>query len=197
MEGAGDTEADGSALGVGDPDAPGAGEATARRRLEYIEDLLNWIGRLESEEGRTRSLTDIISHLALMDLLERQDEAKGRDSVHLMTLHAAKGLEFPHVFLVGMEENILPHRNSLENGDIEEERRLAYVGITRARQILTLTLTARRKRYQELFTTTPSRFLDELPAELLDWEGRSDEDPKAKQQRGAAALSSLRHLLEQ
>lgn len=173
-----------------------AGEVTARRRLEYIEDLLNWIGRLQGEEGRMRSLADIIGHLALMDLLERQDEAKERDSVHLMTLHAAKGLEFPYVFLVGMEEDRLPHRNSIESGDIEEERRLAYVGLTRAQRDLTLSWVRQRKRIGGIEDCRPSRFLEELPQEHLEWEG-AEPGAHTEQQRArnAALLSGLKALL--
>ncbi|HMU89535.1 MAG: UvrD-helicase domain-containing protein [Pseudomonadales bacterium] len=172
-------------------------EITAERRIANVELLLGSIGRQLGDDEEERDIESAVARLLLLDLLEQRDEEEDDNRVQLMTLHSAKGLEFAHVYIMGMEEELLPHRNSIELGQIEEERRLAYVGITRARQSLTLTLTARRKRYQELFTTTPSRFLDELPAELLDWEGRSDEDPKAKQQRGAAALSSLRHLLEQ
>ncbi len=107
-----------------------------------------------------------------MDILERQDEESGGDRVHLMTLHAAKGLEFPHVFLVGMEEELLPHRTSIEEDNIEEERRLAYVGITRARRTLTMTCARHRRRGGEMIACEPSRFLSELPDEDLVWEGR-------------------------
>ena len=117
------------------------------------------------------------------------------DQVQLMTLHAAKGLEFPWVFIMGMEEELLPHRNSIESDDIEEERRLAYVGITRARQGLIFTLTRKRKQYGEIVPTTPSRFLDELPAEQLQWEGRNPSTPEQKQQKGEEALAGLRSLL--
>ena len=80
-----------------------------------------------------------------------------------MTLHAAKGLEFPHVFLVGMEEELLPHRVSIEEDSIEEERRLAYVGITRAREHLTFTLARRRKRYGEWSRANPAAFWTNCP----------------------------------
>jgi ATP-dependent DNA helicase Rep len=131
-----------------------------------------------------------------MDVLERRDEREGGDRVHLMTLHAAKGLEFPHVFLMGMEEELLPHRTSIETDAIDEERRLAYVGITRARRTLTLTLAERRKRAGELAPTEPSRFLAELPAEDLLWVGGpSDAARQETRERGSQHLAGLRTLL--
>ena len=101
----------------------------------------------------------MVAKMSLMDILERQNEEASGDNVRLMTLHAAKGLEFPHVFLVGMEEELLPHRTSIEEENIEEERRLAYVGVTRAQRSLTITLAARRRRGGELVRCEPSRFL--------------------------------------
>jgi len=127
-----------------------------------------------------------------------------------MTLHAAKGLEFPHVFIVGMEEGLLPHRSSIEDGAeraavptatnadtaIEEERRLAYVGITRAKKTLTFTYARQRKRYGEVVQCEPSRFLNELPADDLQWDGKGGNvDPEQKQERGAAHVAHLRNML--
>ena len=112
-------------------------------------------------------------------------------------MHASKGLEFPHVYLMGLEEELLPHRNSIEAGTVEEERRLAYVGITRARRTLTMTLARQRKAYGELMDCAPSRFLDELPPDDLEWDGRADrEDPERKQERGKSAIAGLRSLLD-
>lgn len=136
-----------------------------------------------------------INKLILRDLLERQEEEAIDNQVQLMTLHAAKGLEFPWVFIMGMEEDILPHRNSIDTDNIEEERRLAYVGITRARRGLIFTLAKKRKQYGEVISTLPSRFLDEIPTEHLEWEGRGDSTPEQKKQKGEAALASLRELL--
>lgn len=170
-------------------------QAVADRRLENLSDLMDWLGALNKGELQEKTLGEMVSHLTLMDVLERQDEATGGDRVHLMTLHAAKGLEFPQVFLVGMEEELLPHRESIETDAIEEERRLAYVGITRARLGLTFTLARRRKRYGELIQTEPSRFLAELPEDSLEWEGRQDVDPEARRARGLAHLASLRDIL--
>lgn len=170
-------------------------QAAAERRLDNLNDLIDWLGALNKGEPQERTLGDMVSHLTLMDVLERQDESEGGDRVHLMTLHAAKGLEFPRVFLVGMEEELLPHRASIESDAIEEERRLAYVGITRAKRALTFTLARRRKRYGELIQTEPSRFLAELPEDALEWDGALDTDPEARKARGAAHLKSLKGLL--
>lgn len=172
-------------------------QAVAERRLENVTDLIEWLGAIKSEPDKQRTLGEMVSHLTLMDVLERQDEESGGDRVHLMTLHAAKGLEFPQVFLVGMEEELLPHRTSIEDETVEEERRLAYVGITRARTALTFTLARRRKRFGELIYTEPSRFLAELPEDQLDWEERRKDDPETAKSRGMAHLASLRSLLGQ
>jgi ATP-dependent DNA helicase Rep len=175
-----------------------AGERTAERRMENVEDLVQWLDRLRKGEHLDKDLPQLVGYLTLMDVLERQDEETGGDRVHLMTLHAAKGLEFPHVFLVGMEEGLLPHRTSLEEDRIEEERRLAYVGLTRAQRSLTMTFAATRRRYGELATCDPSRFLEELPEEVLVREGgKSKLSAEQRQQRGSAHLANLRSLLSQ
>ncbi|MDI4638893.1 MULTISPECIES: DNA helicase Rep [Halomonadaceae] len=150
----------------------------------------------DSLETETDGVEAAISRLVLRDILEQQAEEDDSDRVQLLTMHASKGLEFPHVYLMGLEEDLLPHRNAVEAGTVEEERRLAYVGITRARRTLTLTLARQRKAYGELLDCTPSRFLDELPPDDLDWEGRADkEDPEKKQARGKDAIAGLRSLL--
>lgn len=170
-------------------------QAAAERAMGNVEFLLASLQKsLTNEEGDDEDIEAAINKLILRDLLERQEEEDMNDQVQLMTLHAAKGLEFPHVFIMGMEEELLPHRNSIENDDIEEERRLAYVGITRAQQNLTFTLARKRKQFGEISSTTPSRFLDELPPDLLDWEGRSDASPEQKQEKGAAAIAGLKDL---
>ena len=147
--------------------------------------------------GEDEDLDAAINKLILRDMLEQQDQEEESNRVQLMTLHAAKGLEFPFVFIMGMEEELLPHRNSIESGDIEEERRLAYVGITRAQRVLTFTLTRQRKQYGEILEMTPSRFLGELPQELLEWEGRpSDMTPEKSEERGKEALARLKSLFD-
>jgi ATP-dependent DNA helicase Rep len=168
----------------------------AERRIENATDLLNWLGALHRGELQEKTLAETVNHLCLMDVLERQAEEEGGDRVALMTLHAAKGLEFPHVFLAGMEEELLPHRTSIDEDTIEEERRLAYVGITRAKVSLTFTLTQRRIRYGELIESEPSRFLSELPAEQIDWDARRGVTQEQRKARGTAHLANLRGMLE-
>ncbi|MFD2111360.1 UvrD-helicase domain-containing protein [Thiorhodococcus fuscus] len=171
-------------------------QTVADRRFENVTDLIGWLGKLHKGDFQNRRLADMVNHLTLMDVLDRQDEESGGDRVHLMTLHAAKGLEFPQVFLVGMEEELLPHRTSIEEDSIEEERRLAYVGITRARKTLTFTLTRRRKRYGEWIPSEPSRFLNELPKDALDWGDRTpDDSPVERKARGLSHLHMMKGLL--
>jgi ATP-dependent DNA helicase Rep len=163
--------------------------------MDNVNDVIEWLSALHQGDKTDRSLDAMVSHLTLIDVMDRQDEAAGGDRVHLMTLHGAKGLEFPHVFLVGMEEELLPHRTSIEEDSIEEERRLAYVGITRARSTLTFTLAKRRKRFGEWVRTEPSRFLAELPDDALERDEQRDADPAAGRSRGIAHLANLRGIL--
>lgn len=170
-------------------------EAQFERRLQNLNDLIGWLERLQ-EKDPDKGLRDLINHLILLDVLERQDEEGGGDRVHLMTLHAAKGLEFNRVYMVGMEEELLPHRASIEEDSIEEERRLAYVGITRARRELFMSLAKRRRRQGEVQYCEPSRFLNELPDRLLEWQ-RLGEKPSAEaaKAQGSAHLANIRALL--
>ncbi|MES9853016.1 MAG: DNA helicase Rep [Candidatus Thiodiazotropha sp. L084R] len=171
-------------------------DAVAERRMENVTDLMDWLKALQNGELQEKSLSEMVNHLTLMDMLERQDDEEQKDQVHLMTLHAAKGLEFPHVFLVGMEEELLPHRSSIEENNIEEERRLAYVGITRAQRTLTMTYASKRKRFGEMIASEPSRFLQELPEDDMLWEGRGSKLSKEeKQERGSAHLANLKSIL--
>jgi len=168
---------------------------SAERRWNNVSELLDWLKKLHKED-EAENLTDIISRLTLMDILQRDDNKQQADAVQLMTLHAAKGLEFHHVYLVGFEEGLLPHQTSIDEENIEEERRLAYVGITRARRSLTLTMARTRKRYGERVVCEPSRFLDELPKDELEWIG-GGEGPaqKSTQEKGRSHLDSLKQLL--
>ncbi len=166
----------------------------AEKRMENVLELVAWMQRITTQD-EDRSFADAVARISLLGMLDNADDSSG-DQVMLMTLHAAKGLEFPHVFIVGMEEGLLPHRVSMEQDGIEEERRLAYVGITRARKSLTFSLAKKRKRYGETNICEPSRFLAELPAEDLQWEGGDQPaDPEEKQGRADAHLANLRGLL--
>ena len=177
-------------------DQTSGNEKAAGRRWDNVEELLGWLDRLQQDEQRGSSLGSMVNHLSLLDILERQDEEASGDRVVLMTLHGAKGLEFPHVFLVGVEEELLPHRSSIEEENIAEERRLAYVGVTRAQRTLVMTCAERRRRAGELTRCDPSRFLQELPADDLRWEGRGAKlSTEEKQARGKAQLANLKAML--
>ncbi|WP_027350979.1 DNA helicase Rep [Halotalea alkalilenta] len=178
----------------------------AEKRMQNVWTLIDQLERsmrpgdnvapTDAEEGETDDVEAAISRLVLRDIMDQQAEEDDTDRVQLLTLHASKGLEYPHVYIMGLEEDLLPHRNAIESGTVEEERRLAYVGITRARRTLTMTLAKQRKAFGEMMQCTPSRFLDELPDEILEWEGRADkEDPEKKHERGASAIAGLRSLL--
>ncbi|MEW6612198.1 MAG: UvrD-helicase domain-containing protein [Pseudomonadota bacterium] len=169
-------------------------ERGALRRMENVNSLFDWMQRMTEQDDGPQTLPELLNRLSLFSVLERQGEEGDSDEVRLMTLHAAKGLEFPHVFLVGMEEGILPHRNSIDTDNIEEERRLAYVGLTRAQYTLTLSLAARRKRYGEMVECEPSRFLEELPPEDLRWEG-DESSPDQHQAVAQGTIAQLRQML--
>ncbi|GMG85958.1 DNA helicase Rep [Biformimicrobium ophioploci] len=177
-------------------------EKVGEKRMENVWYLLDSLKKImerddnESELDEGVTIESAISKLVLRDMLERQEEEEATDKVSLMTLHASKGLEFPHVFLVGMEEDLLPHRNSIEDDNIEEERRLTYVGITRAQQTLTMSLAAKRKQFGEMQETTPSRFIDELPEEDVVREGFAEATPEQNQAKGKETLGSLLSMFD-
>ena len=172
--------------------------AQEKSKLDNIENLFNSIQNLinRAEDVDEKNIESVIRKLVLLDLLEQQQEEEDTDKVNLLTLHAAKGLEFPYVYIMGLEEELLPHKNSIAAETIEEERRLMYVGITRARQGLTLTLAEQRKNGGQMKQMTPSRFLDELPQDELEWLGRKKKiaanvDPKEQAQQYLANLKAL------
>ena len=172
--------------------------AQEKSKLDNIENLFTSIQNLinRAEDVDEKNIESVIRKLVLLDLLEQQQEEEDTDKVNLLTLHAAKGLEFPYVYIMGLEEELLPHKNSIAAETIEEERRLMYVGITRARQGLTLTLAEQRKNGGQMKQMTPSRFLDELPQDELEWLGRKKKiaanvDPKEQAQQYLANLKAL------
>jgi len=169
----------------------------AERRMKNVYFLVDQIQKMidkADELGDECTIEDAVGKLILRDMLEQQSEEDENDQVQLMTLHASKGLEFPHVYIMGMEEELMPHRNSIEADTIEEERRLMYVGITRAKRTLTLTYAGKRRQYGEATDTTHSRFLDELPADDIEWEGKSETSPEESKKRGQDTLDSLMNL---
>jgi len=163
--------------------------------VESLQKTLEKAAENDDEDSDTR-IKDAIAKLVLRDLLERQEEEDDADQVQLMTLHASKGLEFPYVYMVGMEEELLPHRNSIEDNNIEEERRLTYVGITRAKKVLTMTLAGKRKQYGEISETAPSRFLEELPAEDIEREGFGTLSAEKNIAKGEETINSLLNMFD-
>ncbi len=168
--------------------------AAAERCWDNVCELFSWLSRMALNRPDA-TLGDLISQLSILDNVDRDDEDRSK-MVSLMTLHAAKGLEFDQVFLVGMEENLLPHHACQEGAALDEERRLAYVGITRARRRLTVTHARSRKRFGETLDCVPSRFLEELPQDEVEWEKRDGNvSADERRQRGRAAIADLRSLL--
>ena len=143
------------------------------------------------------NLNQVVTRLTLRDMLERGEDDDESDQVQLMTLHASKGLEFPYVYLIGMEEGILPHQTSIDEDNVEEERRLAYVGITRAQKELTFSLCRERRQYGELVRPEPSRFLAELPNDDVLWERDKPKlTTEQKQEKTQNQLDRLRAILK-
>ncbi len=171
----------------------------AEMRMKNVSELYKWItGMLEGDElNEPMTLPEVVSRLTLRDMMERGEEESDADQVQLMTLHASKGLEFPYVYLVGMEEGLLPHQTSIDEDNVDEERRLAYVGITRAQRELVFTLCKERRQYGELIRPEPSRFLMELPQDDLLWEHQKPKQTQEqRQQRGRAHAAALLEMLQ-
>jgi ATP-dependent DNA helicase Rep len=171
----------------------------AENKWKSILDLAGWINKKGEEDGK--NLIEIVQTIAIITMLEGRDEEEV-DAVRLSTLHASKGLEYPHVFLIGCEEDILPHQNSIESGMVEEERRLMYVGITRAQRSLTITYCSKRRRAGEWQITRPSRFLDEMSVGDVHFSGRLSEKyaptaeiKKEHASRAAMLMGSLNALI--
>lgn len=166
----------------------------AEMQSKNVATLFDWVAdMLKGDEfNEPMNLNQIVTRLTLRDMLERGEEDDDSDQVQLMTLHASKGLEFPYVFLIGMEEGILPHQTSIDEDNVEEERRLAYVGITRAQRNLWFSLCKERRQFGELIRPEPSRFLLELPEDDLQWE--RDKPPLSVEQQQAKTQSHIANL---
>lgn len=170
----------------------------AEFQSKNVATLFSWVAEMlkGDEFNEPMTLNQVVTRLTLRDMLERNEDDEASDQVQLMTLHASKGLEFPYVFLIGMEENILPHQTSIDEDNIEEERRLAYVGITRAQKSLVFSLCKARRQFGESYCPQPSRFLDELPPDDLLWE--KDKPPlteQEQQQKTKNHIANLRAIL--
>ena len=167
-------------------------------RIENLEELVT-ATREFIKPDEAEDMTDLTAFLTHASLEAGEEQASPHQScVEMMTLHSAKGLEFPRVFMVGVEEGIFPSFRSFEEpGRLEEERRLAYVGITRAQQTLTFSLCRERRQFGELIRPDPSRFLAELPQDDVQWE---KDKPKLtveqKQQQTSSQLDRLRAILK-
>ena len=159
--------------------------ALRARRLENLQELVEWFRAMQ----KGSSSGDLAAQLALLTHADRDDAG---NAVRLMTLHSAKGLEFRFVFIVGVEDGSLPHDSSIDEGRLDEERRLMYVGITRAKEQLALSYARRKRRFGEILANDPSRFLAELPADDLHWSGRDAEQDQAH--RAELASSHLAKL---
>ncbi|MEM7385128.1 MAG: UvrD-helicase domain-containing protein [Verrucomicrobiota bacterium] len=163
-------------------------------RLESLGGVLETLKDYETKKGKKQGLQGFLDDIALASDREDEDisEKKG---VCLITLHAAKGLEFPEVYLVGLEDGILPHRRSLDEGRRDEERRLLYVGITRAMRRLTMSYCVSRMRYGDPMPCQPSSFLEELDKEFID-ESLPDEDlDHLTEEDTGSAFDSMRAML--
>jgi superfamily I DNA/RNA helicase len=164
-------------------------EKTRNARWGAVNEILN-MAENYVRRNRKGTLSGLLEELTLSATDEADSDEHSRDSVTLMTLHSAKGLEFPQVYLVGVEEGLLPHIRSMQDGDVDEERRLAYVGITRARQRLTLSYTKSRARYGKRVATMRSRFIYEMNGEtpplhelvaIMEMMGAGKREPDASQ----------------
>jgi ATP-dependent DNA helicase Rep len=166
----------------------------AEARWKSVRDFLSWLSA--KGDADRKNLLELTQTIALITMLEEQ-EGDQADAVRLSTLHAAKGLEFPHVYLVGLEEGLLPHREAIANGNVDEERRLLYVGITRAQMSVHLSYCRKRKRAGQSVECQPSRFLAELAQEDLRWAGtKLSEDEAAREKvAGTARLAQLKAML--
>ena len=173
-------------------------QKAAEMRMKNVNLLFSWMTEMleGSEIDEPMTLTQVVTRFTLRDMMERGESDEDTDQVQLMTLHASKGLEFPYVFLVGMEEGILPHQSSIDEDNIDEERRLAYVGITRAQKELTFTLCKERRQYGELIRPEPSRFLLELPQDDLQWETeRKVVSAEERMTKGQSNVANIREML--
>ncbi|MGA9334944.1 MAG: UvrD-helicase domain-containing protein [Rudaea sp.] len=165
-------------------------ESSRMRRLENLQELADWFRAMQSNGARAG---DLAAQLALLTHADRDDSG---NAVRLMTLHSAKGLEFDFVYIVGAAEGTLPHDAGIDEGRLDEERRLFYVGITRAKQRLCLSYPGRSRRYAEIVANEPSRFLAELPPGDLHRDGEdSERDATSERELASSHIARLTAML--
>ena len=163
-------------------------EAQFQARRRNLDELADWF-----DGGRNAGPGDLAAALAL---LSHADKGDAGNQVRLMSLHAAKGLEFRYVFIVGVEDGNLPHEASIEEGRLDEERRLLYVGITRAKEALWLSHAREAQKWGDRLRLSPSRFIDELPAAELQRDGADPvADAERKAERANAGFAAIKALL--
>jgi len=162
----------------------------AETKWSNVRDFVEWLARKGDEDGK--DLLELTQTVALISMLDKDDP--DFDGVQLATLHASKGLEFPHVFLVGVEEGLLPHQSSIDEDKVEEERRLMYVGITRAQRSLTITWCERRKTGKEWRPCEPSRFIEEMGDDVRVSGRKASGEPVAREE-GRARAAALQAML--
>jgi superfamily I DNA/RNA helicase len=160
-----------------------------QNRKDNVVEFINSMKDFEQRFSEP-TLEKFIDRIMLLSQDTNDDQTN--NAVTLMSLHASKGLEFPYVFMIGMEEGIFPSRRTLEeSGDASEERRLCYVGITRAQQGLFLTAVKERRKYNETYTTEPSRFLKEIPRDLFDRPPFEEESEVARHEKAKVAAQAF------
>ncbi|TVT77153.1 MAG: AAA family ATPase [Denitromonas halophila] len=160
----------------------------AETKWGNVRDFVEWLGSKGEKDGK--NLLELTQTIALISMLDKNDEEF--DGVQLATLHASKGLEFKHVFLIGVEEGLLPHQSALDEGNLAEERRLMYVGITRAQRSLTVTWCERRKAGPDVRVCEASRFIGEMGEGVAV---AKKNDAPVSQDEGRERLANLRALL--
>jgi len=171
----------------------------AEMRMKNVSELYKWITDMlvGNDENPPMTLAEVVTKLTLRDMMERNEDEEESDAVQLLTLHASKGLEYPYVFMVGMEEGLLPHQVSIDEENIEEERRLAYVGITRAQKELIFTYAKTRRQYGDTSTTELSRFVQELPQDDLAYESKKQPTSQSERmEKGQSKVAGLRAMLK-
>ena len=167
-------------------------------RKENVEEFLNSVQEYDEEKDNQGTLQDYIEQIALKESDERnKKDDSSQEAVRLMTIHAAKGLEFPVVYLAGCEQRLFPHQMAIDEGSLEEERRLCYVAMTRAKDRLFLTYAQKRRVMNMVTVRRPSMFIDEIPAEFIEFSTPSElKDPQENRELASDYLAQIKERLK-